>query len=83
MFIFREVSLKLLAANPKVTLRGDRTETAYPRILSKSDFSEYILGFPGGTSGKEPVCKCRRPKRCGFNPRVRKIPWRRAWQCTP
>ena len=22
-------------------------------------------------------------KRCGFNPWVRKIPWRRAWQPTP
>ena len=22
------------------------------------------LGFPGGTSGKEPACQCRRCKRC-------------------
>jgi len=22
-------------------------------------------------------------RRCGFNPWVRKIPWRRAWQLTP
>ena len=36
-------------------------------------------GFPGGTSGKEPTCQCRRHKRCGFNPWIRKIPWRRAW----
>ena len=27
--------------------------------------------------------QCRRCKRCGFNPWVRKIPWRRAWQPTP
>ena len=40
-------------------------------------------GFPGGTSGKEPTHQCRRHKRCGFDPRVRKIPWRRAWQPTP
>ena len=26
------------------------------------------MGFPSGTSGKEPVCQCRRPKRCGFDP---------------
>ena len=26
------------------------------------------LGFPGGTSGKEPACQCGRGKRCGFNP---------------
>ena len=24
-----------------------------------------IRGFPGGTSGKEPACQGRRPKRCG------------------
>ena len=39
--------------------------------------------FPGGTSGKEPACQCRRHKRHEFNPWVGKIPWRRAWQPTP
>ena len=38
------------------------------------------LGFPGGASGKEPACQCRRHKRCGFDPWVGKISWRRAWQ---
>ena len=38
---------------------------------------------PGGTSGKEPASQCRRHKRCGFDPWVGKIPWRRAWQPTP
>ena len=32
---------------------------------------------------KEPACQCRRQKRCGFNPWVGKIPWRRKWQPTP
>ena len=41
------------------------------------------LGFPGGTSGKEPTCQCRRHKRLRFNPYVRKIPWRREWQPIP
>jgi len=40
------------------------------------------MGFPGGTSGKEPTCQCRRYKRCKFDPWVRKIPWRRPWQPT-
>ena len=40
-------------------------------------------GFPGDMSGKEPACQCRRPKRLGFNPWVKKIPWRRAWQPSP
>ena len=40
-------------------------------------------GFLGGTCGKEPTFQCRRPKRQGFNPWVRKIPWSRKWQSTP
>ena len=48
----------------------------YPVILRES-------GFPGGTSGKEPACQCRIPKRRGFNPWVRKIHWRRPRQPTP
>ena len=36
-----------------------------------------------GTSGKEAACQCRRHKRCGMDPWVGKIPWRRAWQPTP
>ena len=34
-------------------------------------------------SGKEPACQCRRHKRHGFSPWVRKIPWKRVWQPTP
>ena len=29
------------------------------------------------------ACQCRRHKKWGFNPWVRKIPWRRKWQPTP
>ena len=32
-----------------------------------------ILGFPGGSAGKESTCNAG----AGFNPWVRKIPWRR------
>jgi len=39
-----------------------------------------ILGFPGGSDGKESTWKCGRP---GFDPWVRKMPWRREWQPTP
>ena len=34
--------------------------------------------LPGWLSGKESTCQCGR---CGFNPWVRKIPWRR--KCSP
>ena len=40
------------------------------------------VDFPGGTSGKEPACQCRRRERRGFDPWVRKIPWKREWQPT-
>ena len=53
------------------------------RILPKGIHIFHFLGFPGGVSGKEPACQCRRYKRHGFNPWVRKIPWRRKWQPTP
>ena len=39
-----------------------------------------VWGFPLGTGGKEPACQCIRHKRYGFDPWVRKIPWRRKWQ---
>ena len=42
-----------------------------------------MQGFPSGVSGKEPACQCRRCKRHGFDPRVRKIPWIRKWQPIP
>ena len=47
--------------------------------------SEYmaLLIFPGGASGKKPACQCRRCKRHGFGPWVRKMPWRRKWWTTP
>ena len=40
-------------------------------------------GFPGGISGREPTCQCRRHKRLDFGPWVGNSPWRRAWQLTP
>ena len=45
--------------------------------------SDIVQGCPGGASGKEPACQCRRHKRHSFNPWVGKIHWRRAWLPTP
>ena len=39
--------------------------------------------WPRWASDKEPACQCRRHKRHGFEPWVRKISWRRKWQPTP
>ena len=48
-------------------------------------YSRYARGsgFSGSSSGKEPDSQCRRHERLRFDPWVRKIPWRRAWQPTP
>ena len=40
----------------------------------------FKLGIPGGSDGKESACNAGRP---GFDPWVRKIPWRREWLPTP
>ena len=44
----------------------------------KKKFLIVKSGSPGGKSGKEPTCPYRRHKRCGFDPWVKKIPWRAA-----
>ena len=48
------------------------------------DLSPFSLSLScWSTSGKESACQCRRWKRCGFDPRVRKIPWKRKWHPIP
>ena len=42
-----------------------------------------LLGLPRWLSGKESACQGKRYRRCGFDPWVGKIPWRRKWQPTP
>ena len=51
--------------------------------LAMGPLGGHSVGFPGGASGKEPTCQCRRSKRRGCDPRVRKIPCSRKWQLTP
>ena len=53
-------------------------------LVSAVQQNELVIhGFPGGTSGKEPTCQCRKHRRCSFDPWIKKIPWGRAWQPTP
>ena len=42
-----------------------------------------MTGFPGGASGKESGCQCRRRKSCRFDPWVGEMPWSRKWHPTP
>ena len=41
-----------------------------------------IYGLPRWHSDKESACQCRSHRRCGLDPRLRKIPWSRKWQTT-
>ena len=50
-------------------------------VLNLQDYT--VISFPGDTSGKEHLCQGRKWKTRGFDPWVRKIPWRRTRQPTP
>ena len=66
-------------------------EFVYPVLLDRSFclficlfvhlfLSNFRIDFPGGSVVKNLPAKCRR---CGFDPWIGKIPWRREWQLTP
>ena len=42
----------------------------------------YLSRLPGWRGSKELACQCGTHKRCGFDPWVGKIPWRRKCQLT-
>ena len=44
---------------------------------------QYSWASQVGASGKEPICKRRRRKRCRFNRWVRRVPWWRVRHPTP
>jgi len=55
------------------------------KTLTRKDICTLIFTaalIPGGTSGEETPCQCRRHKRCRFDSCIRKILWRQAWQPT-
>ena len=47
------------------------------------DLRQVCFGLLRWHSDKEPICQCGRHKRCGFDPWIGKIPWRKKWQSTP
>ena len=82
------IAQKISGGNPTFQRRTDSEESGQVMHLTSLFHSclavvEMNMGFPGGASGKEPTCQCRRHKRLRFDLWVRKIPWRRAWQPTP
>ena len=67
---------------------GEESENESRSVVSDS-FRPHGLYSPWNSPdqsagvGLEPAYKCRRHKKCGFDPWIRKIPWRRAWQPAP
>ena len=58
----------------------------WPMYLSLCLYHITLIGLPRWLSDKESICQCRKRRRCrkcGFNPWVVKIPWRRKWQPNP
>ena len=57
---------------------SDTTEATYQHaVWLDLVVHKFLWGLPWWLSGKKSVCQCRR---CGFNPWVGKILWRRMWQ---
>ena len=52
-------------------------------LFKRNNTEQWFSGLPRWANGKEHSCQCRRCKRCGLDPWVGKIPWRRARQPTP
>ena len=82
----------LMVLKPKIWflffrgLRPNEINTAVKMIQHRLPYSSCRFmgvhsrgGLYWGLNGKASACQCRR---CGFDPWVRKIPWRRKWQST-
>ena len=63
----------------KVTHRTNKGVGRFAKLLCGGRVCT-CLGLPWWLSSKQSANQCRR---CGFNPWVRKTPWRMAWQHTP
>ena len=68
---------------PVTSWAGWGPDWQFVKASGRAGLKNVSLGLPGGAGGKEPTCQRRRRKRCGFNPWVKKIPWKSAWQLTP
>ena len=79
LFYFTLMPLAATWMDPEMIILSEVSETEKGQYHMIS----LLWGFPGGTSGKEHTCQCTKHERCGFDPWVGKIPWRRPWQPTP
>ena len=78
-FLLKVIALKSnLAIYTPVQSKGEFDPSLIDMATLLKLFTK-LSGLPRWPSGKEPSCQCRR---LGFNPWVRKIPWRRIRQPT-
>ena len=65
---------------PQKTMASFLTEVRFSLTFYIKSLAQYYKGFPGGSDSKKSTCNAGD---LGFNPWVRKIPWRREWLLTP
>ena len=66
-------SIRVFSNESALRIRWSKYWSFSFSISPSNEYSGLISfkGFPGGPSGKEPACQCRRRKRCKFNLWVR------------
>ena len=68
-------------------VRGARRVIAHEVANSQTwlcdSHTQGLSRLPRCSNGKESACKCRRSRRCSFNPWVGKMPCKRKWQPAP
>jgi len=69
-------SIRVFSNESALRIRWSKYWSFSFSISPSNEYSGLISfkGFPGGPSGKEPACQCRRRKRCKFNLWVRWSP---------
>ena len=60
------------------SFKWENTITNISRMSKQITVNSYKKGFLGSSAVK--ICQC---KRCGFDPWVQKVPWKRKWQPVP
>ena len=75
-------------ANTMQSLPQISTESVHVRGLGFLNSNTFLslnshVGLPKCLSGEESACQCKRCRKHGFSPWIRKIPWSRKWQPTP
>ena len=73
MVIYMQAKKQQLEPDMEILI-GSKLGKEYDKAVYCHPVYLMYIGFPGGTSGKEPACLPSRHKRCRFDPWVRKIP---------